>query len=84
VSLLLVWLGGAAVAISLIIGLQALAVPRLAADFGRPALVIPAWGVSSLVFAFVLRRNAQNRALKLFGVTWFLIGLVALAWLARA
>jgi hypothetical protein len=83
-ALLLLWLGGASVAVSLIIGLQALAVPRLGADFGRSAFVIPTWGVIALILAILLRRNAANWAVRSIALLWVLIGMAALAWFVQS
>jgi len=83
-ALSLLWFGGAAVAISLIVGLQVLAVPRMGADFGREALVVPAWGLLSLLLAFLLRRKADSPPLKFLGTLWLLIGVATLVWFARA
>ena len=83
VALLLLWFGGASVTVSLILGLQVLAVPRLGADFGRSAFMIPAWGAVALIFALVLRRNAANLAVRAIGILWLLIGLAALVWFVQ-
>jgi hypothetical protein len=80
-SLLLFWLGGASLAASLIIGLQVLAVPRLAADLGGSSLAIPGWGFVSVALALVLRRNAANRIASFLGAIWLLMALAAIGWL---
>jgi hypothetical protein len=80
----LLWFGGASVATSLIIGLQVAVVPRLGADLGRSALVIPGWGFIATAFAFVLRRRPSNRVLSAAGAAWLLVGFIALWWFARS
>jgi hypothetical protein len=81
---LLFWLGGTAVAISLITGMQALAVPRLGEDFGRVALMFPAWGVLSLGLALLLRLDPENLILSVIGSACLLTGLAAPARFIRA
>jgi hypothetical protein len=80
----LLWFGGASVVVSLIIGLQVVAVPRLGADLGRSALLVPAWGVVSLLLAVITRRSAESFWVKILGSMWLLIGIAAFAWLTRA
>jgi hypothetical protein len=79
-ALLLLWLGRFWLAVSVIVGLQIVAVPRVGTGLAQSAYLIPEWAVVSLGLAIALRRNPQNRALILSGSAWTLLGLAAVAW----
>jgi len=83
-ALLLFWLGGGWLAVSFVIGLQILAVPRMSRDLGHSALLIPAWAILSLVLAVSLRRKPASAALAAIGVVWLAFGLGGLVWFATA
>jgi len=84
-ALLLLWFGGAWLAISVVIGLQILAVPRMAADLGRSSFFfIPSWAVIALILALSLRRKPASRAISIVAISWLLIGVIGLIWFAGA
>ena len=79
-ALLMFWLGGAWLAVSLIIGLQAMAVPAMAKDLGKSLLLVPAWALVTIFLAFALRRSPKRRSLAVFSATWLVVGFTVLAW----
>jgi hypothetical protein len=82
--LLLLWLGGAWLAVSIIVGLQVLTVPRTGMGLGQSSLLILGWAIVSIALALALRRTPAKRILIIAGGTWALIGVAGLIWLIRA
>lgn len=76
-SLLLLFLGGASLLASLIIGLQAVGAPDQFAEFDRPLLAIPAWGAIAVWLAFRVRKARASNPVYFLAIIWLAIGMIA-------
>lgn len=78
VGLALFWLGGATTFVSALVAAFELGAPGFADGLAVDALLIPAWGIVSLLLALLLRRS-KSAVTTTIAVGWLILPLAILA-----
>jgi len=78
-ALILFWFGGCTLMASLVVGLQATAVPRPFRHVGE-YIAIPVWGIAAVTLAILLRKREPGMLLRILGAIWLTSAFVLAAW----